>query len=151
MKRPRLEALKRQWEEKLKQSGFEDAEKEIGGERVLRQSADYAYRRKEQTPEIRAIKLSYFMLLAQRISEETEFEDKFDKLIMERTAEGLSATRIAEEVRAIMWIEAGLPWQKKKRRGSANRKTIRMIRRRYETRWGIRIWTARQMRKVPTR
>lgn len=136
--------LKREWDEKLRESGFEDAEKEVGGERVLRQSADYAYRRKETVGVIRECKLEYFTLLSQKI-EETRFEDGWDRLIMEMTAEGKSIREISDHLKALI--------PKGRKRTKHNRMTICYVRRRYEHKWGIRTWKPEEMqsRKARTR
>ena len=144
--------LQSEWEEKLKESGFEDAEKEVGGDRVLKQRADYAYR--SSADATREAKEEYFQLLSSWVRIETQFDgEKFfqlflplpgvdplelkrtlspDRLIMEMTAQGKNIQEISREL---------------KRRGMEkhNRDTIRYIRRRYEDRWGIRRWTREQM------
>lgn len=134
----RFKELEAEWEKKLAESGFEDAEKKIAGERVLKQSADYAYRRKEHTEEYREAKLAYYSLISQKIHG-TRFDDDSDKLIMEKTAEGWSIQEISRELKHLEMPKF-------------NRDTIRYIRRRYETRWGIRHWKPEEMvsRKVAT-
>lgn len=135
--------LQKEWEEKLKTSGLEDAEKEVGGERVLRQSADYAFRRKETTEIVRDAKQEYFSLLSEWLHKEKNFEGEIkaqpvltglpcekvssDRLIMERTAEGKSIQEISRELKAL-----GME--------KHNRDTIRYVRRRYENKWGIKCW-----------
>ena len=118
--------LQKKWDRILAETGFEDIEKEIGGERVLKQSADYAFRRKEHTEIYREAKLNYHCLISARLHT-TQFDDASDRLIMERTAEGRSIQEISAELK-------NLGWRKH------NRDTIRYIRRRYETRWGIKSW-----------
>lgn len=134
--------LNHEWNIKLAATGFQDAEKEIAGERVLRQSSDYAYRRKETADVVRENKCTYFMLLAQCIHTELNFEDNYDRLVMERTAEGRSIREISEELKSLL--------PEGRQRGKFNRRTIRYIRRRYEDRWGIKTWSQQQMGKVPT-
>lgn len=137
---PDFQELNKQWNEKLKKSGFDDAEEEVGGEKLLKQRASYAYRRRETTAVQRQNKLEYFMLIAQFIEREKGFEDESDKLIMQRTAEGLSIREISEELQRL-------------KKPKFNRDTIRYIRRRYEHRWGIRFWSKEAMvsRRVRTR
>lgn len=132
-----------EWNKKLEDTGFQDAEKEIAGERVLKQTSDYAFR--ESVEVIREAKLQYFTILAQKISDEREFDDAWDRLIMERTAEGWSIKEISEELKSLK------PGDRE--RTKHNRDTIRYVRRRYEHRWGIKVWLPHQMqsRKVPTR
>lgn len=133
-----FEALQKEWDERLKETGFEDIEKNIGGERVLKQSSDYAYRRKEHTQVYRENKLSYFMLLAEFLAKERNFDDESDRLIMMRTSDGWTIQEISQELKSLG-------------KNKFNRDTIRYIRRRYENRWGIRAWKPEQMvsRKVP--
>ncbi len=130
--------IQKEWEKKLEQAGFKDAEKEIAGEKVLKQSADYAFRRKEHTQEYRDAKLEYFSLLSKNLHGAT-FEDDSDRFIMEKTADGWSIQEISRELKHRKWPKF-------------NRDTIRYIRRRYETRWGIRHWNKEDQvsRKVPT-
>ena len=130
--------LEEEWTQKLAENGFQDAEKKIAGERVLRQSADYAFRRKEHDQIYREAKLEYFSLLSAKMST-AKFEDQSDRLIMQRTADGKSISEISNELKSLGWKKH-------------NRDTIRYIRRRYETRWGIRHWKPQDMvsRKVLT-
>lgn len=139
-----FDRVRQEWEQRLKKSGFRDIEKEIKGERVLSQYSDYAYRRKE-TELVRECKLAYFTLLAQHLSVETKFEDEWDQLIMERTAEGYSIKEISEELKSLV--------PENRERTKHNRDTIRYVRRRYEHRWGIKVWKPEEMqsRKARTR
>ncbi len=133
-----FKSLEKEWSQKLAEAGFEDAEKEIAGERKLKQAADYAYRRKEHTETYRDAKLTYHSLLSQKLHD-ARFDDESDKLIMERTAEGWTIQEISKELKHLKMIKH-------------NRDTIRYIRRRYETRWGIRCWHPKDQvsRKVVT-
>src|SRR5665213_3798234 len=124
-------ALQKKWDRILAETGFEDIEKEIGGERVLKQSADYAFRRAEHTETYREAKLTYHSLISEHLHTSI-FDDASDRLIMERTAEGSSIAEISAELKDRGWRKF-------------NRDTIRYIRRRYETRWGIRHWQQRDM------
>lgn len=132
-----------EWNKRLEQEGFQDAEKDVAGERVLRKSADYPFR--EAVEVIRETKLQYFTILSQKISEEREFDDEWDRLIMERTADGWSIREISDELKGLKPDD--------RERTKHNRDTIRYVRRRYEHRWGIKVWLPHQMqsRKVPTR
>lgn len=125
-------ALNKEWEQRLTEAGFEDCEKEIAGERVLKQSSDYAYRRQECTEVYRESKLTYFMLLAEHLTKERSFEDESDRLIMTWTADGWTIQEISRELQRLGKIKH-------------NRDTIRYIRRRYENKWGIKIWKLEQM------
>ncbi len=136
--------LQKEWNKRLEESGFEDAEKDVGGERALKLPSNCVYR--QETDEVvRESKLSYFMLLAQKFAEEKEFSDEWDRKIMERTAEGWSIKEISEELRGLVPTD--------RERTKHNRDTIRYVRRRYEHKWGIKVWLPHQMqsRKAPTR
>ncbi len=132
--------LNNEWSEILKNTGFQDAEKEIAGERVLKQSSDYAYRRSETVEVVRENKLTYFSLLSEHIAKNPRFDDDSDCLIMTLTAEGHTIREISDELQL-------------KGMRKHNRDTIRYVRRRYEDKWGIKTWTAMEMvsRRVPTR
>lgn len=131
-KTPKFRLAAAEWEARLKASGFKDAEKTWNGERVLKQTADHAYWRRGTSDLVREAKLTYFLALAQHITNERRWSDKSDRFIMERTAEGWTIKEIS-----VAMEKAGLR--------KSNRDTIRYIRRRYEHRWGIRKWTPQQM------
>lgn len=141
-KSPEFEAQKKEWEEKLQESGFEDAETEISGERKLKTYTAGSWC-KITTHVQGEAKLKYFMLIAQFVMEERDFDDENDKFIMEKTSDGWSITEISRELRKFPG----------RLRGKHNRNTIRHVRRRYETRWGIREWATEQMmpKKPPIR
>lgn len=136
----RFEALEREWNQILKETGFEDCEKEVAGTRVLKQTSDYAYRRKETSEITRENKLTYFMLLAQHVSTEKSFSDESDAIIMMLTSNGWNIKEISTELRKLG-------------KAKHNRDTIRYIRRRYEHKWGIKTWKTEEMvsRRVRTR
>jgi len=138
------------WNKKLEDSGFEDAEKEVNGETVLKQTSLNegrfigVYRNASDFD--RQEKEEYFRILYQLASQEQNFEDELDKIIMERTAEGKTIKEISDE------LKSNLP--EGKQRGKFNRNTIRYVRRRYESRWGIRVWKREDMisrKKPPSR
>lgn len=141
----KLKSLQKEWYKKLKNSGFQDIEKEIKGECVLKSQSTcegkYAgiYRFMSQVE--REAKEDYFRILFQKASQEQNFLDDSDKLIMERTAEGKNIREISEEL-----IERKLH--------KYDRHTILYVRRRYENKWGIKKWTKQQMvsrrKKIPT-
>lgn len=138
--------LKKEWEQNLKNSGFVDVEKDIGGDRVLKQSSDYAFRRKETTQDVREAKETYFALLSEWVQKESFEDDVYsqltlfkelqnispDRLIMERTAEGKTIQEISREMKLLGLFKH-------------NRDTIRYIRRRYEDKWGIKSWNKEEM------
>jgi hypothetical protein len=142
-----FEAEESKWNEILKRSGFQDIEENVGGERVLKHRSDYAFRagKSGDTALRREAKLTYYTLLAQHLERETNFADEFDRLIMEKTALGLSINEISIELRALL--------PKGRQRGKHNRNTIRHVRRRYEHKWGIKSWKPEEMvpKKARTR
>lgn len=141
--------LKAEWDEKLKKSGFVDAEIEVNGFVKLRAHSAYYGRfgnvfRHVKNEETRQARTDYFLRLAQAF-QLAEFEDDLDRLIMERTVEGKTIKEISDEIKSLK--------PPGKERTKHNRNTIRYIRRRYEKKWGIREWKAEQMvsRKAPIR
>lgn len=113
--------LEKEWDEKLKESGFEDAEKAIGGIRVLRQRASNCYRSVSAVQ--RENKQRYFELLNSHSALEL-FEDRIEALIMARRASGYKIKQICEELRAM--------------NERCHRQTIRLIIQKYELKWGIK-------------
>jgi hypothetical protein len=133
-----FERLAQEWERHLSESGFRDAEMTVKGDRILREPANNAVRRRSQV--VREAGAEYFALLAEKFAQETDFADESDRLIMEATVNGWTIKEISQYL-----SQYGLK--------KANRDTIRYIRRRYEMRWRIRHWEPWQMisRKVPIR
>lgn len=119
--------LEKQWDEYLKLSGFEDAERIKNGERVLRQNSSNSYR--QAGDDEREAKLQYFQTLCAHFYR-TEFPNPVDKLVMAMVSDGRSIKFIVFEL-----SRSGHP---------THRQTIRFIIRRYEHLWGIRVWTAKQ-------
>lgn len=135
-----FDSLNKEWSSILKNEGFKDCEKELHGERVLRRYADYDYRHNKTPKEMVEERAAYYLLLYQMALGEAHFADDSDRLIMLRTSEGKSIREISLELQSM-----GKP--------KHNRDTIRYIRRRYEHKWGIRIWLPAQMvsRRPPSR
>lgn len=150
---PRFEALNRKWNERLKDSGFKDAEKGTVEERRLKTAAmDPFYKKSRRGREALCISqlkmdtdLLYIEALLEGIRTEPHFTDEFDRLIMEKTAECRSIKEISDELKSLL--------PKGRQRSKHNRHTIRYIRRRYEHKWGIRYWRPDQMmpKKAPIR
>lgn len=144
-----FEAKQKEWDRKLEESGFSDAEISKDGERFLKVRTSEIMQRGRLfnafTGISRESSEEYFRILSQKISQEAAFEDELDRLIMERTAEGKTIKEISNELKKML-----IPGQT---RNKHDRNTIRYIRRRYENKWGIRIWTPFQMmsRKPHTR
>lgn len=136
-----FECLEAEWDQKLKEAGFEDAEEKVKGERLLKYRFDrslFCWKdRDELTHEARQ---HYFLMLSELVDRETEFAHESDKIIMERTAEGRKISEISKELKTL-----------KKFKSHPN--SIRFVRRRYEHKWGIKSWMPEQMvsRKVRIR
>jgi len=123
---------KAKWDQKLKDSGFVDAEKELSGKSVLIAFSSDEGCWKNKGLARREEREEYYTALYQCFIKETDFADESDRLIMERTAEGKSKREISDEL-------------KEKKQKKHNRDTITYIRRRYENKWGIRKWLPYQM------
>jgi hypothetical protein len=144
-KSPQFEVLEEEWDQKLEDSGFEDQEKKVNGERALKIPTSCLGRtggvfRHNRSEVKRNSKIEYFALISEWVQRETDYEDESDRLIMERTAEGKRIREISEELQKLGMRKH-------------NRITIRFIRRRYEDRWGIKKWRPVDMvsRKVLVR
>lgn len=112
----KFKELQRNWESRLKTSGFIDAE--VDGR--LRQNASNCYR--TQILSVIENKLRYYELIGHYHHEE-DFSDPVEKYVMERRATGISIKQIGKEL---------------KERGKKNsRETIRKIIRFYEKKWQL--------------
>lgn len=138
-KSTQFEELKGEWDRRLRESGFEDAEKEVGGERVLKSPSAYAYRNKDRN-HLKQADLEYCQMVMECISREENFKDDLDRIIMERTADGKSIAEISRELKTML--------PKDRVRSKHGRWAIRYVRRRYEHKWGIRTWKPEEMQKV---
>lgn len=131
-----LRELYKEWENKLKQSGFEDAEQTVGNDRVLKQfSTNFSRQEPLQQSLSRG---RYYELLLHRVNQ-SRFDDSVHKYIMHRTADGAKNSEIHREL---------------SQRGQViNIHTVYLIIRRYEYKWGIRKWTAKQLglKQLPKR
>lgn len=144
-----FQELKEEWDEKLKETGFEDAEKEVDGKTVLKRSSYFISSRGKSRDNMKEAEREYCQLLEYLVSREENFEDRLDKIIMERTAEGKSIREISDELKDQPKIKL-----KNKMGNKSDRNTIAYVRRRYENKWGIKYWKPEQMvsRKTkPTR
>lgn len=123
-----LRELYKQWEEKLKQSGFEDAEQTIGNERVLKQFSTNFSRNEpiEQT----LARGRYYDLLRHRLTS-VRFSNGIHRYVMHRVVDGAKNSEIHKEL-----LAKGNP---------VNIHTVYLIIRRYEHKWGIRKWTAKEL------
>jgi hypothetical protein len=110
-----------EWEAKLHEVGFADAEKLINGYPVLRQRASNAYRQASLLE--RRQKLRYYELLGFGFHSET-FDDPVEALVMERRSQGVSIHNICIELKAMG--------------ERCHRETIRHIIVKFETKWQIK-------------
>lgn len=113
----RFKDLQGLWEEKLKESGFIDAE----SNGKLCQNSANSYRTQIQT--VIQGKISYYDILSFRCHTEV-FRDNVEKYVMERLAEGISRKQIRRELKT-----------QGKRNG---RETVRLIIKYYETKWHLK-------------
>lgn len=116
------------WEEKLKASGFIDAEQSIGSARKLKQYCPNVYR--QSTKAAREAKTIYYALIAEKIYTEV-FTNDIHKYIMSRVSDGQKLTSIHDELKST--------------RGAPCYEMIRFIVKRFEYRWRIKNYTAKQM------
>lgn len=114
----KFKELQRIWEERLRASGFIDAE----SNGKLRQNAFNSYRTQIHT--VIENKQRYFELLGHWHHQE-EFNNDIEKYIMERRSEGISIKQIGIELKA-----AG--------KRISNRVSIGRIIRHYEKKWAIK-------------
>ena len=124
-----FKALKDAWYERLKEDGFQDAEKEVGDSMELKQRSGAPFRHAKSELD-RKSKEEYFTLLAQHIHE-SEFRNDIDQLILTWYANGLKIKEICQQLIALDEYRC--------------RNTIRFTIRRYEARWGIRAYNRRQL------
>lgn len=118
---PKFKELQDEWYARLKKAGFEDAELTIGNRQCLKQFARNCYRQANDIE--RENKRRYFELLSSQFQKET-FSDKVERLVLMRRTEGVKIKQISVELKAM--------------NERCHRKTIRLIIRKYERKWGIR-------------
>lgn len=116
------------WNQKLKDSQFEDAEIDLKNDRQLKQRATNSYR--QATELEREARLEYFLTIG-NLANETRFPTALDEYVMLRHSEGASIKEIVAEIRDFSIRR--------------DRKTIRYIIRRWQEIWGIRSWSPHQM------
>ena len=119
-----------EWEARLLDSDFKDIEQET--EKLVTVSIWCS----DQSLDIKQTQY-YFGRMFECVNKE-EFENEVHKIIMERRAEGAKIVEILRDL--------------KKKGKTIHRETVRHIIRRYETKWGIRHWSLKQMNlKAPLR
>lgn len=113
------------WTHKLKESGFDDIEED---EWLVKKKSVNIYGRCakdiRESKDIREAKIRYFEALSCKCHEEENFS-QLDLTVMVMKSDGISIKEIAKETKI-------------------HRQTVRYIIRRYEHKWGIRYWSARQ-------
>lgn len=115
--------VQKEWEQKLENEGLPDIEKVIGNHKTLKQSASNVYRQMEPTR--REAKESYFRELSSYACS-TSFDCEVDWFVMTLKADGAKITEIC----AVLWAFGMRKY----------RRTVRLIIRKYEERWGVRHW-----------
>lgn len=135
IKKVNLTKLYEEWNKKLRDSGFIDIEKVIGKERVLIQHASNSYRQADKLS--RESKSEYYSLISEHLNK-TFFDNNIDEKVMRLLSEGYKISEIVKKINTNgMYI---------------HRQTVRFIIRRYENKWNIKRWNAKQMnRKVVIR
>lgn len=119
-----------EWNKKLEQSGFEDAEVELKEDRALKQRSTNSYRQADQLE--RESRLEYYSFLG-HLAHSTIFPNELEKFVMLRHSEGALINEIADEL-----LIKGLSQCK-------NRWRVRHIIRRWQMKWGIKSWSLQQM------
>lgn len=115
------------WNKKLEESGFNDAEIELKGDRALKQRATNSYRQASELE--RESRLEYYSFLGY-LAHNTKFKDGTEELIMIRNSEGIESTEIINELK-----QNGI---------SIHKQTVNYIIKRWHTKWGIKSWSLRQ-------
>lgn len=115
------------WNKKLEESGFDDAEVELKGDRALKQRATNSYRQASQLE--RESRLEYYSFLGY-LAHNTMFVDETEKFIMIRHSEGAEDKEIVEELQNMGC--------------SKHRQTVSYIIKRWQVKWGIKNWSLRQ-------
>ncbi len=130
MSKEKFKSLQKYWYDILKASGFEDIEKLVGGELVLKQSANYQLR--DLDPLEKEARQEYFAIITHKTNDEkTLFRNNVDRIIMQEHANGAQMKEIIVALTL--------------RGESRCRRAIRVIIRKYEMEWGIRKYTDQQL------
>lgn len=120
--------LETKFNNKLKDSGFKDIEKDYNGIRRIKSRADRVTR---QPINIVAAKIQYFDTLSMKtFTHRFKPDQNVEELILSMRAEGKSILDIVKEL--------------KNKEIQRHRTTVTFIIRRFEHMWGIRTWTLKQ-------
>lgn len=129
-KKEELIKLQEYWYDILEKEGFQHIEKLKGSKLVLVKKASDCYRSIDCA--LRMIREQYFRLLGHRVHDEkTVFRDEIDKFIMTRYADGARIKTIVEELET--------------KGAGKDRKSIRILIRRYEMQWDIKYYNRKQL------
>lgn len=134
MKMPggKLRELQKHWYKILEESGFEDIERVVGGELVLKQYA--AHNLWDSHPLDREMEEEYFRIVSHHTNDETTaFRNQVDKMILQMYSDGVKIKDIVQSLET-----NGVP---------RNRASVRYIIRRYEVAWNIKQYSPRQLNK----
>ena len=125
--------LEQEWEQKLEATGFEDIEKKVGACRELKQFSSNWFRQAKEI--VREMRARYFEKVSECFHQEIFLEHR----IMQDYAGGKKMIKIHAELSAEGF--------------EIEYETIRYIIRRYEYKWGLKIYSAKQMnlKKLPIR
>jgi uncharacterized protein (UPF0332 family) len=115
------------WNKKLEDSGFNDAEIELKGDRALKQRATNSYRQASELE--RESRLEYYSFLGY-LAHNTKFLCEIEKFIMIRHSEGAEDKEIVEELKNMCV--------------SKHRQTVSYIIKRWQVKWGVKNWSLRQ-------
>lgn len=124
--------LQTEWYQKLQDSGFKDLEERFENPLCLRiqDRADYYFKR--LAPHKRKDKEEYFNVLTAIVyNPSTQFKNPTDKFILYAYVEGHRISAIIKSLAQLGVLR--------------NRKTIRILIRRYEMRWHLRKYTRKQL------
>jgi hypothetical protein len=124
-----FKSLSKKWEKKIEESGLVDVEVSIGDSRELKQNSSNVFRQMDQVR--REAKENYFKRLSECI-QTADFDCYIDMVVMHQKAQGAKIIEICVELA--------------KQGHSRYRRTVRLIVRKYEDRWGIRHWTPDQLK-----
>lgn len=128
----KFKALQRQWYKILEDSGFEDIEKVVGDELVLKQNASHGFLITERNLLQQQAMTEYFRLMSQKVNDEyTVFNCKEDAIILEMHCLGARVIDIINTLKSNGMYR--------------NRNTIRYIIRRYEVNWNIKNYERKKL------
>lgn len=127
-----FKVLAKVWDFKLEQSGLRDCEIDLKNERVLKQRSSSSYGKADGFE--RESRLEYYCFLGYLVHN-TKFETELERLVLTKHAEGSTIKEIVEAINVL-----GI---------NRDRRTIRFIIRRWQTKWGLKSWTLQQMNLKP--